>query len=139
MAVIEELIREEEDGALSFGNYELKEKTKKDGFMYMGDSYKIKTFNEITKLEKNGSFVYESVPGTAVHDFRASADRVEFTVEGDKDAQVTLELEPEREYKVYVDENCVGTMKTNLGGKLIISASLEETDKIFVVVEKVEE
>lgn len=24
--------------------------------------YKVKTYNEITKLEKNGSFVYESVP-----------------------------------------------------------------------------
>ena len=82
MAVIEELIREEENGALSFGNYELTSKTKKDGFEYMGDSYKIKTFNEITKLEKNGSFVYESVPGTAVHEFRATGDKVEFVVEG---------------------------------------------------------
>ena len=137
MAVIEELIREEEDGTLSFGNYALEAKTKKDGFLFKGDSYKIKTFNEITKLEKNGSFVYESVPGTAVHAFRASADRVEFTVEGDKDAQVTLELEPEQEYKVTVDDAEVGTMKTNLGGKLIISALLEEKDEIFVVVEKV--
>ena len=49
MAVIEELIREEETGALSFGNYELATKTKKDGFEYCGDSYKIKTFREITK------------------------------------------------------------------------------------------
>ena len=138
MAVIEELIREEEDGTLSFGNYALEAKTKKDGFLYKGDSYKIKTFNEITKLEKNGSFVYESVPGTAVHAFSASADRVEFTVEGDKDAQVTLELEPEQEYKITVDDAVVGTMKTNLGGKLIISALLEEKDEIFVVVEKIE-
>lgn len=52
MAVVEELIREEEDGALSFGNYELPTKTKQDGFQYQGASYKIKTFNEITKLEK---------------------------------------------------------------------------------------
>ena len=86
MAVISELIREEENGALSFGNYELKEKTKQDGFKYNGDSYKIKTFYEITKLEKNGAFVYESVPGTAVHDFRATDKKVVFSVEGDKDA-----------------------------------------------------
>ena len=98
MAVISELIREEENGALSFGNYELKEKTKQDGFKYNGDSYKIKTFYEITKLEKNGAFVYESVPGTAVHDFRANATKTIFSVEGDKDAQITLELEPEKEY-----------------------------------------
>ncbi len=139
MAVIEELIREEENGSLSFGNYELAAKTKKDGFLYMGDSYKIKTFNEITKLEKNGSFVYESVPGTVVHEFRANAERIEFTVEGNKDAQVTLELEPEQEYKIYINDVYVDKMKTNLGGKLILSAPLEETDKISVVIEKVDE
>ena len=54
MAVIDELIREEETGALSFGNFALATKTKKDGFQYQGDSYKIKTFREITKLERNG-------------------------------------------------------------------------------------
>lgn len=27
--------------------------------------YKVKTYNEITKLERNDMFVYESVPGTA--------------------------------------------------------------------------
>ena len=138
MAAIGELIREEKDGGISFGDYTLTAKTKKDGFMYQGDSYKIKTFNEITKLEKNGSFVYESVPGTAVHGFRATAERVEFTVEGHKDAQVTLELEPEQEYKISVDGTDAGTMKTNLGGKLIISALLEEKDEILVVVEKID-
>ena len=83
MAVIDELIREEETGALSFGNFALATKTKKDGFQYQGDSYKIKTFREITKLERNGMFVYESVPGTVVHDFRATDKAVNFVVEGD--------------------------------------------------------
>lgn len=136
MAVVKELIREEENGALSFGNYELQVKTKQDGFQYNGDSYKIKTFYEITKLEKNGMFVYESVPGTAVHDFRATDKKVMFNVEGDKDAQVTLELEAEKEYKVYVDDVYVGKMKTNLGGKLNLSVELEENDSVSVIVEK---
>ena len=134
MAVIDELIREEDNGSISFGNYELPEKTKKDGFEYNGDSYKIKTFNEITKLEKNGMFVYESVPGTTVHEFRANDSKVMFSVEGESDAQLTLELEPE--YKVHVDDVYVGKMKTNLGGKLSISAELEENDKVDVVIEK---
>ncbi len=138
MAVIEELIREEENGTLGFGNYLLETKTKKDGFQYMGDSYKIKTFNEITKLEKNGAFVYESVPGTTVHEFQANSDKLEFAVEGSKNAQVTLELEPEQEYKVYVDDVYVDKMKTNLGGKLVLSAPLEEADQIKVVIEKVD-
>ena len=63
MSVINDLINIESD-SLDFGNYELATKTKKDGIEYKGDIYKIKTFNEITKLEKNGMFVYESVPGT---------------------------------------------------------------------------
>ena len=138
MAVIDELIREEESGSLSFGNHSLSTKTKKDGFIYMGDSYKVKTFNEITKLEKNGSFVYESVPGTTVHEFFATADKITFKVEGDQDAQLTLELEPEQDYKGYVDEVYVGKMKTNLGGKLILSAPLEEHDQTEVVIEKID-
>lgn len=66
MTVVKELIRSELDGTLSFGDYTLDTKTKKDGFEFQGDIYKVKTFKEITKLEKNGMFVYESVPGTAV-------------------------------------------------------------------------
>ncbi|MGN0368640.1 MAG: endosialidase [Wujia sp.] len=136
MAVIEELIREEETGALSFGNYELTAKTKKDGFIYQGDSYKIKTFNEITKLERNGMFVYESVPGTVVHDFRATDKAVNFLVEGTEDSQVTLELEAEKEYKIHVDKVYVGKMKTNLGGKLNISVELEPSKQVDILVEK---
>ena len=136
MAVIDELIREEENGSLSFGNYELAEKTKKDGFEYNGDRYKIKTFNEITKLERNGLFVYESVPGTTVHGFMTNGEKVVMTVEGDKDAQITLELEAETEYKVHVNDVYVGKMKTNLGGKLVLSVELEDKDSVNILVEK---
>ena len=62
MPVVNELIRSEADGAISFGNYKLDTKSKLPDFEHCGDTYKVKTFNEITKLEKNGSFVYESVP-----------------------------------------------------------------------------
>lgn len=137
MAVINELIREEETGAISFGNYELAAKTKKDGFNYNGDVYKIKTFKEITKLEKNGMFVYESTPGTVAHDFRATDKEVEFSVEGLEDSQVTLELEAEKEYKIHVDGVYVGKMKTNLGGKLSISVELEPEKAVKVKVEKI--
>lgn len=136
MAVIEDLIREEATGAISFGNYKLSTKTKKDGFNYNGDIYKIKTFNEITKLEKNGMFVYESVPGTTVHNFRATDRAVELTVEGTEDSQVTLELEAEKEYKIHIDKIYVGKMKTNLGGKLNISVELEPDKQVEILIEK---
>ncbi|MBO6113552.1 MAG: endosialidase [Lachnospiraceae bacterium] len=136
MAVIEELIREEETGALSFGNYALASKTKKDGFNYNGDIYKIKTFREITKLEKNGTFVYESVPGTVVHNFRATDKEVILDVEGTEDSQVTLELEAEKDYKIHIDNIYVGKMKTNLGGKLNLSVELEPGKLVNVKIEK---
>ena len=93
MPVVNELIRSEADGAISFGNYKLDTKSKLPDFEHCGDTYKVKTFNEITKLEKNGSFVYESVPGTAVNDFKATDTSVSFRVEGNEDAQITLGLE----------------------------------------------
>ncbi len=136
MAVIDELIREE-SGTLSFGNYELKQKTKKDGFNFNGDIYKIKTFNEITKLEKNGMFVYESVPGTTVHGFKATDKNVNLKVEGTEDAQVTLELEAEKEYKIHIDKVYVGKLKTNLGGKLNMSVELEPGKVVDILVEKI--
>ena len=137
MAVIDELIREEETGALSFGNFALATKTKKDGFQYQGDSYKIKTFREITKLERNGMFVYESVPGTVVHDFRATDKAVNFVVEGEEDSQITLELEAEKEYKIHIDKVYVGKMKTNLGGKRNLSVELEPAKMVDILVEKI--
>ena len=125
MAVISELIRSESDGTLSFGDYTLAQKSKLSGFEFEGDSYKVKTFNEITKLEKNESFVYESVPGTAVHHFNVTDQIVEFEVEGEDHAQVTLELEAECEYEVEIGGTPVGAMKTNLGGKLVISVDFD--------------
>ena len=56
-----ELIWKEEDGTLGFGDYTLAEKSKVNDFEFDGDLYKVKTFCEMTKLERNGMFVYESV------------------------------------------------------------------------------
>ena len=133
MSVINDLINIESD-SLDFGNYELA--TKKDGIEYKGDIYKIKTFNEITKLEKNGMFVYESVPGTAVHGFRSSEEDVSFIVEGTETSSITLELEPETDYKIHIDDIYVGKNKTNLGGKLSISVDLEPGREVKVDVRK---
>lgn len=136
MAVVKELIRKEQDGTLSFGNYELNTKSKLSDFEYNGDLYKVKTFKEITKLERNGMFVYESVPGTTVTRLKIQEDSLEFVVEANEDAQITLELEPEKEYEVYIDGSSIGKMKTNLGGKLVASVELEANDNAEVIVKK---
>ena len=126
MPVIEELICIEQDGTISFGNYKLGQKAKKSDFEYQGDMYKVKTYNEITKLERNDMFVYESVPGTAAEHFKVTDEDVEFAVEGSRDAQITIQLENDTDYEVYVDGAAVGSMKTNMSGKLSVSVELEE-------------
>ena len=136
MAAISELIRTEANGTLSFGDYTLGAKAKLDNYDFNGDKYKVKTFKEITKLERNGLFVYESVPGTAVTDFKQTENTVAFTVEGPEDAQITLELEEETEYEISIDGKSAGTMKTNLGGKLSVSVELEGAAKVATKVEK---
>ncbi len=136
MAVVEELLRSEENGSISFGNHKLASKTKLEDFQHEGDILKVKTYADITKLEKNGMFLYESVPGTSVLNFTESAQGVEFRVEGDKDAQITIGLEDETEYKVYIDDECIGNMKTGFGGKLSISVELEAADEVAVKVVK---
>ena len=126
MAIVAELLRAEEDGTLSFGNYTLDTKSKLSDFEHDGDIYKVKTFNEITKLERNGVFVYESVPGTAVNNFYESDKEMKFSVEGEDDASITVEAENGAEYKVYVDGVSVGTVTDNMGGKLVLSVELNK-------------
>ena len=114
MAVINELLRVETDGTLSFGNYELESKSKLSDFEFNGDLYKVKTFKEITKLERNGMLVYESVPGTTVTGFKS---------------------EDGAEYTVYIDEVNAGHMKANLGGKLVLSFEINQgkSSKVKIV------
>ena len=132
MAAVKDLLRAEADGTLSFGDYTLASKTKLDGFEFQGDLYKVKTFKEITKLEKNGMFVYESVPGTAVENFKVTEESLSFRVSGEEDAQFTVELEADCKYEVYMDDMSVGKMTTNLSGKLSVSAELGENDSVEV-------
>lgn len=122
----QELIRTEADGSISFGEYKLETKAKVEDFESSGDLYKVKTYYEITKLERNGMFVYESVPGTRVEHLTVDDVSMEFTVSGDKDAQITVQLEEDMEYEVFVDDFAVGGMRTNMSGKLSFSVELSE-------------
>lgn len=121
MAVVNEIIRVEEDGTLSFGNYELSEKTKVNDFEVDGRFYKAKSFKEVTKLKRDGALVYESIPGTAVHHFKVTDKEVSFMTEGFATTQITLELEPESEYKLLVSDVTVGNIKSTVSGKVIFS------------------
>lgn len=135
MANVKELLRTEENGTISFGDYSLNAKTKLADFRFEDNTYKVKTFKEITRLEKNGGVVYESVPGSAVHDYKETERQIAFVVEAVDDIHITLEVEPEKEYKVFVDDTNIGKMRSTLGGKIDFSIELNEgeTAKVQVV------
>ena len=136
MAAIEELIRLEEDGTISFGNYLMDTKKKVLDFEVQGDLYKVKTFREITKLEKNGKMLLEAVPGATVHHFLMNEKGVFFSLEALEDVQLTLELEAEKEYKIVIDDVMVGKMKTNLAGKVNFSAEIQQ-EPLNIKIEKI--
>ncbi len=136
MSVVKELLRGEQNGSISFGDYTLDKKAKLDNFEHGGDIYKVKTFYEITKLEKNGLFVYESVPGSAVTGFTEKENGVSFQVESNQDIQITLELAESTEYAIYVDNEQVGLMETNMSGKLSFSVELPMPPVNVKVVER---
>lgn len=117
---------------LSFGDFSLSEKAKLDGFVNGGNIYKVKTFCELTKLERDGMFVYESEPGTNVSDFELTTDGLSFDVTGAEDAMITVGLKEDTQYEVFENGNSAGTMKTNLGGKLSLSVSLTPDKKTTV-------
>ncbi|MBQ0043221.1 MAG: endosialidase [Lachnospiraceae bacterium] len=131
-----DLIISEADGSISFGNHTLKEKTKLEDFPHGGDLYKVKTYNTLTKLEKNGLFLYESEPGTTVKNFVDNEEGLSFKVVGDEDAQITIGLQENTEYQVFVADKEIGKMKTGLSGKLSLSVELAGSGEVKVSVIK---
>ena len=132
MAEVTQLLFEETDGSLSFGNHTLEEKAKVEDFKYKGDLLKVKTYKTMTKLEKNGLFVYESVPGTSVSHFAENAEGVSFSVLGNEDAQITVG----QEYSVSVNGQDYGVVRANLSGKLNISVEFSGDTLNQVVIKK---
>ena len=131
-----ELIRNEADGTLSFGDYTLSEKKKQEDFKAGGVSYKVKTFKEITRIEGDGDLVYESVPGTNVTGLKRTASGLVFEAEGGDDAQITVGVEPETSYDVKVGGTSIGVISSNLGGKLSFGLELQDLGKVAVEVSK---
>jgi hypothetical protein len=130
------ILRSMEDGTLEFGDHTSSHKDKVDDFEFEGDIYKVKTFHDMTKLEKNGMFVYESVPGSTVTEYHATATDVNFKVSSFEDIQITLELESNQEYEIFVNDRSVGVMLTNVSGKLTFSVELNPGEVAFVLVKK---
>ena len=124
-----EIISIESNGSLKFGDHTAEKKLKSDDFEVNGDVYRVKTHNEITRAEKNGKLLFESVPGSSVRNFSLNEKQCRFKLEGSENTQVTLELEPETEYKIFIDESNVGKSKSNRSSKLSFSVDLHNIPK----------
>ena len=72
----------------------------------------------LQKLEKDEVFCYESVPGTSVFNFVENDDEVSFTVDCVADAQITLGLKENTIYRLFIDDEGMGTIDTGISGKL---------------------
>ena len=100
MAVVNELIRAEADGSISFGNHTLAEKAKLEDFSHEGDLYKVKTLPDHDQAGEKRHVCLWVCPGTSVLEFTESEDGVSFVVEGNEDAQLTIGLQDDTEYDV---------------------------------------
>ena len=129
MAVINEIICTEADGSLSFGNYEVAEKQKVEGFKVGYDEYKVRTHKEVTRLSKNGNLVLETVPSATDHSLKVRDRVTTFDIEGKGSTMVTLELIPDSTYSIYVDDVYIDKVNTNMAGKISFSVELDSNDK----------
>ncbi len=129
MAVINEVICIEADGSLSFGNYEVVEKQKIDDFKVGSDEYKVRTHKDVTRLSKNGNLVLETVPGSTVHSLKIGDRVTSFEIEGFHNTMITLELEAESVYSIYVDDVNLDKVTTNVTGKMSFSLELNSDCK----------
>lgn len=136
MATVKELLRAENDGTLSFGDYTLPTKTKKDNFEFDGSIYKSKDFAEVRNLRRTVCSFTSLYREVRLKILKKTDAEVTFTVSAPEDVQFTLELEPESEYEVLIDGESAGKMNTNLSGKLSVSVELSADQSAAVKVVK---
>ncbi len=128
MSVVKEIIKIEND-SLCFGNYLLEEKNKVDNFIFENDKYKVKTYNKITRLEKNDKLIMETIPGSTIRNFNMSEKKIYFSAEGLDDTQITFDLQVNKNYEIEIDNILIGTEKSSAFGKLCFSVNLSDTPK----------
>lgn len=132
MAVVNEILKEE-NNCLCFGNYLVQEKQKLENFDFNGDKYKVKTHNEITRLEKNDLLLLETVPGSTIHKFTMNDTDINFEAEGFENTQITLDLEPNQNYKLEINNVVIGVTKSNPFGKFSFSLNLSSQPSVVKI------
>ena len=127
------IISHSQDGGLNFGGFAFEKKQKQEGYVVNESVYKIKTHNEITRLERNDALLFETTPGSLITDFYLNDGLCAFNARGTGDTHITIELLPETTYRVVEDGINLGDCKTNKTGKIMFSAELTGNKKEFKV------
>ena len=129
-----------ENGGLSFGDYTAKEKIKVNDFENMGNIYNLRCHDLVTRLEKNGELLIETVPGSSIINFILNEKTCSFEIESSSAVQVTLGLAPETSYDLSIRTDLGSDTKkeinTNRVGKLSFSVTLSNEAK-KVLLEKI--
>ena len=81
-------------------------------------------------------YILTAVMGMVLDTTAVTAEGVEFSVEGNEDAQITVGLEEDTEYTVSVNGQDMGSMKTNLSGKMNLSVELAGAGAVKVSLKK---
>jgi hypothetical protein len=69
----------------------------------------------------------ETVPGAVVHNMRVEADAFRFSLEGCEDTRITIEVEPDEIYRIHINGQNIGNVKSNMAGKVVFSMELDAT------------
>jgi hypothetical protein len=136
MSTVSGGVRLEAGGSLSFGDYRAEDKIKVNDWEAAGNLYNIRTHKAVTRVEKNGKLLIEAVPGAAFLNFAEKAEGAEFRAEGAAAVQITLELEPETDYALFINGADEGVSRTNLSGKLTFGADLSCGPQEVVITRK---
>ncbi len=123
------IIKLNEDGSLKFGDYTLVEKQKVADFDFNGITVACKTHKDITVLKKNDNLFIETVPGANIDNFVVKEGDVSFDIIGYKQTMVTLGVNPDEIYQIYVDGHEIETQKSKLSGKISVSLDVEGASK----------
>lgn len=136
MGIVKEGIVLNSNNTLSFGNYEIAQKLKITDFMVQDDNYKIRTHKDVTRLSKNSKLLLETVPGATVHNLLVTESETSFEAEGLGDTLLTLELEEETNYSLFVNDVNLGKIKSNISGKINFSTTLSNVPQNVKIVKQ---
>lgn len=116
---------------LDFGDYNLDEKVK-DTIELNGIKYRVKTHEEITRLERDELMIYESVPGTNVYNFSYNSEEIYFDVEGKGNTSLIIAVNQDKTYNIFVNNEEYLSINILAGGKIQFLINFDENERVAV-------